>query len=919
MKIQRMGLALLLLTLVASCPAWTQTEHKVDFPFSEFQKAFVEASKTRDWEKVIALVRRAFAELESSKAVEYCHGALELAKRRGDTWAQGAAWWMLGDAYLRTADYDKGLNSCQQALEIAQELGDRRGEGWAAHIIGDIYERRAQYAAAIPPLELSLTRARETRDRMQEGDALGDLGDIYRSLGDYEKSIDFQQQALRLAREVGDRHGEEWALANLGRTYLQIGQYEEALRWHELSKVLAHSLRDHAGVARALGDIGDIYARLGRNQDAKRVYEQGRQLSHENADPREEARALASLAQIHARMRQDELALTTFQQAAQISREVMDSEYLVRIHLGMGHIYLRQADERTLLESARSQFRAASKIAREIDAPPLLWATLDGEGRALEALGDLASGTAQRNYWQQARRAYEQSIQAIESMRSRLRGTSLEVFEVSFLEAEEKHEVYERLINLLVKMGEPETALMHLQRARYAALVKRLRLSDAKTLDPALTELLKQYEDLAHQREAIRALRSEELAKPAKDRPTDTLQNLTTVLSRTEVALHQTWTAIEQIDPNLASLTRISPARWTRLREGIPAGALVVQYLPLRAQLLIFVQSRKGAPTFVAVDVGRAELEALIVQAREEISSIEGNIQRGLPVPASGFPLTPRLREALLRLRAYLIAPIGAEVKNAQVLAILPYGMLYYLPFGALAREAEPGQLIYLVEEIPVVYLHELTADGLGVKSSAMFQGSSVFTAFGNPDGSLPSAEREVMGIADLLAEVRYRIYAGKEASLTAVLDLPERTGTVHFATHGVLDQQDLNESYLVLADGRLRQREIYGLGLRKRGTHLVVLSACQTFPGLGQPGVEVLGLADAFIKSGARAVLASLWSVETESTTELMVRFYEVLLRGDSVNKAEALRQAQLALLHDPLYSHPYFWAPFLLYGDWR
>ena len=915
-KVRTAILCLTLLVLPLVRASGPQSASPAEFSFAEFQELFLEATQAHDWEQVILVVRKAFALLEAPEAVEYCRRALTVAQQQEDRWAEAAAWWMLGDAYLRTADYEKGLDSSQQALEIARELDDPRGEGWAAHIIGDIYERRGQYRAAIPPLELSLQRGRETGGRMQEGDALGDLGDIYRSLGDFEKSLEFQRVALRLAREVSDRHGEEWALANLGRTYLQIGQYQEALRWYELSKELAQELGDHAGVARALGDIGDIYVRLGREEDAERAYDQGRQLARENADPHEEGRALTSLAQIQARRQQADAAIATLLQAGGLSRQVGDAENLVFVHIGLGHLYLQQAGDRAGFEQARRAFETATKIARQTDALPLLWIARDGEARALEALGDNATGAAQRRYWQRARRAYEESIEAIETMRFRLR-TAPSEFEATFLAAEDKYEVYERLIRLLVKLGETEHALTYLQRARYAALTERLRLADTSTPEPILAELLQGYEDLGRQREAIRALRSEELAKPEQDRPSRTLENLSVVLAQTEAELHQTWAAIEQIDPNLAALVRISPARWVRLQDIIPPGTVVLQYLPLKAQLLIFVQLQNHPPTFVAVDVSRAELEALVVQVREELSAIEAQLE--LPYASKDFSVAPRLRGALVRLHGYLIDPIEAQLKNARNVAILPYGTLYYLPFAALARPSASGQLTYLVQELPLAYLHELTADGLGALPPPIFQSSSVMAAFGNPDNSLPSAEEEVREIAELLARWHPQVYLGPQASRRAVLELPNETSVVHFATHGVLDQADVNESYLVLADGRLRQREIYGLGLRQRGTRLVVLSACQTFPGSDQPGVEVLGLADAFIKSGASTVLATLWPVESKSTANLMVHFYQVLAGGHPPSKAEALRQAQLALLSNPHYQHPYFWAPFVLYGDWR
>ncbi|NEP62714.1 MAG: CHAT domain-containing protein, partial [Symploca sp. SIO2G7] len=94
----------------------------------------------------------------------------------------------------------------------------------------------------------------------------------------------------------------------------------------------------------------------------------------------------------------------------------------------------------------------------------------------------------------------------------------------------------------------------------------------------------------------------------------------------------------------------------------------------------------------------------------------------------------------------------------------------------------------------------------------------------------------------------------------------------------------------------------------------LLVLSACQTANGDKRAALGLAGLA---IRSGARSTLATLWTVNDQSTAETMVEFYRHLSQGDG-NRAEALRQAQLSVLKQKQYQHPYYWAPFVLVGNW-
>jgi CHAT domain-containing protein len=115
--------------------------------------------------------------------------------------------------------------------------------------------------------------------------------------------------------------------------------------------------------------------------------------------------------------------------------------------------------------------------------------------------------------------------------------------------------------------------------------------------------------------------------------------------------------------------------------------------------------------------------------------------------------------------------------------------------------------------------------------------------------------------------------------------------------------------------DGLLRLHEIFNLSLK---AELVVLSACQTALGREIKGEGLIGLTRGFMYAGAPRVVASLWNVEDRATAEIMKRFYEGMLKRQ-LKPAAALREAQLALARDSRWSSPYYWAGFILQGDWR
>jgi CHAT domain-containing protein len=139
----------------------------------------------------------------------------------------------------------------------------------------------------------------------------------------------------------------------------------------------------------------------------------------------------------------------------------------------------------------------------------------------------------------------------------------------------------------------------------------------------------------------------------------------------------------------------------------------------------------------------------------------------------------------------------------------------------------------------------------------------------------------------------------------------------VHIATHGQFSSV-AEDTFILTWDDRVNANELNSLlrtePRQTRPIELLVLSACQTAVGDNR---AALGLAGVAVRAGARSTVASLWLVSDDATASLMARFYEELVNNE-VTKAEALRRAQLELLQNNKLSHPYFWAPFVLVGNW-
>jgi CHAT domain-containing protein len=289
-----------------------------------------------------------------------------------------------------------------------------------------------------------------------------------------------------------------------------------------------------------------------------------------------------------------------------------------------------------------------------------------------------------------------------------------------------------------------------------------------------------------------------------------------------------------------------------------------------------------------------------------------------------------------------LLKPARADLAGRNIIVIVPDGILWELPFQSLQESG--GR--YLIEDHAISYAPSLTVlremTKLRTRDSSPAQ--STLLAFGNPAlsgqtvdqakamqrdeklGPLPEAEKEVKGLAAMYGPARSKVYVGTAASEERLKSEAGRHRILQLATHAVLNDVSPMYSYVVLAqgesgaseDGLLEAWEMMNLDLR---TDLVVLSACETGRGRVGKGEGMIGMAWALFVAGSPTTLASLWKVESVSTTELMLEFHRKLLstrpsEQSRISKSKALQAAAIRMLANRKYRHPFYWAGFSLVG---
>ncbi|MGD1857778.1 MAG: CHAT domain-containing protein [Leptolyngbyaceae cyanobacterium] len=318
-------------------------------------------------------------------------------------------------------------------------------------------------------------------------------------------------------------------------------------------------------------------------------------------------------------------------------------------------------------------------------------------------------------------------------------------------------------------------------------------------------------------------------------------------------------------------------------------------------------------PDRLAVIVSRPGLPLVHYETRLPQTTIEAAIAQLRLYLNPHFFDEDRLRFSQ-QLYDWLIRPAEDFLADTQTLVFVLDGTLRNLPMAAL----HDGQQ-YLVERYGIALspgLQLLEPTSLDVRQLDVLTGglSTAQPGF----SALPAVDTEVNQIAATLPTTQLLNQTFTTERLTATLqDSP--FSVVHLATHGQFSSK-AEETFLLTWDGRINVQQLDALLQPRRRDpgqplELLVLSACQTATGDKR---AALGLAGIALRSGARSTLATLWQVNDESTATLMVEFYQQLADNPGITKAAALRAAQLSLLKQSPYQQPFYWAPFVLVGNW-
>jgi CHAT domain-containing protein/Tfp pilus assembly protein PilF len=771
-----------------------------------------------------------------------------------------------GEKAFRVSQYRVALEKFLTALNIYKQIGDRSGEETTLNNIGVVYDSLGEYLKALEFHQQSLAIVKEIGYRPREGRSLNNIGLVYDHLGQYPKALEIYQQSLAIRKEIGDRSGEGTTLNNIGAVYDSLGEYLKALEFYQQSLVISKEIGDREGEGTTLNNIGLIYHHLDKYPKALESYQQSLAIVKEIGFRAGEGRSLNNIGGIYHRLGQYPKALESYQQSLVIVKEVGDREGEGKNLNNIGYSYkeLKQP------ESAISFLKQAINV----------YEIIRKDNRFL------------------TREQHNSYTKTVELTYRKL--ADLLLSQSRLLEAQQVLE--------LLKTQE----IYSIDRENRATLT-----SSGIEYTPTENEIRKQHENLVALGEKYYVCENTPKCSEAqKSQLRSQLQALQQQFDKTLAeAEDKAKTKIRDIaDEGKKDFIKGNQ----NLVEAQPGTLLVYPFVTEDKIWLLWTSAGGVYGSTEMPTVGRVKL----LKAVQDYRNL-------LQTPTTDPAELAKLQQSGQQLYQWLIKPLEPALasKSIKHLIFSLDGTTRYIPISALVSPDKK----YLIEQYDISTVLSVgltnTSDRLP-KSPQLSSVLGLGVSLGFPPEfkALKNVELELKSIVKAPGDTT-GLYPGQKFLNTnfnqqTLADHIKGQNILHIATHAKYLSTNPRESYLLLGNGQkymIREIEY----LRNLGNvHLVVLSACET--GLGEAnadGKEIQGISAYFTggESKAKAVLSSLWNVNDASTGELMKSFYQNLSKG-TMTKSEALRQAQLSMIKNTSpqnYSHPYYWAPFVLIGN--
>jgi CHAT domain-containing protein/Tfp pilus assembly protein PilF len=818
---------------------------------------------TADW--FLAAATAAYLDGRSDLAGELLDVALAMplsGAQRVSVLVQKASWLRESGSPEEGA---KTLDDAARALEPLPRSGHEKQWSSLRMEQGMAAQQRGDFAAAETLLAEAETLARQSPEHdRQLTDVFANQAALYLHQGRLGEAQDVLLRALDIDRRAANKRGESNDLNMLGLVYESLGDMQASRAY--LTK--AFEVAEESGLTREALDAKTNLAALidntGDHAGAAELFKEIGQRRAEGGDESGVACAVANQGAAAANAGDTEAAVRFFTRSHELHLATGNLLHSVDDLINLSHAEEAQAHH----DQAASYAEQALTDATRFGLIERLWMaewTVAHAHVNLATLSDDTSGLIEAV--EEALAHYSRAADMVELLRSRIDRPE----EREFLLAR-KEELYDEAITWCLSLSRPRDAFRFCERARMRSFLDALGESRLQRLE---------MDDPGTERREQLVTRLLSPLTPANEKP-GLMDELRAV--RAEIIARR---------PALAAITEAQLPTEDDIWAAIPADTCVLEYFQADNKLVLFLLDRYGLKNCQLV-VSSEPMANIIHQFLDEIEDGDTQLAAG-----------KILFEALLD-------PVMPQLERTTKLIVVPHGSLHYIPFSALWYEpadddGPPRQFLknrfYLTTIPSASYLPYLA------RTARSDQAYGPAVVLGNPTSDLAGAETEARRVAAKLGvTARLRTEATRHALLGA-----GAPAVLHVACHGAYNPEDPLLSGLALADGAVTVEDLISAG---PAPGLLVLSGCVTGRSDRRPGDELIGLAQAALRSGTRSVVATLWETFDDSSTLFFEELYKALKHGQSVSEAMAWAREAIAT-GDSGYDQPVDWAPFLLIGD--
>ena len=866
----------------------------------------------------------------------------------------------LANIYQKLGHYDKAIPVNLRALSIREKSwgSDHPNTALILNNLADNYRSLGLYDNAVPLLTRSVEIFEKVLGPGADGTALviNNLAAIYRDLGQYDKTLSLNLRALAINEKVlGPDHPDTALTLNyLGVAYRDLGQYEKAFPLLQRALDINERIlgEAHPDTAQTLNNLASAYTDLAQWDKAQELIQRSLAIHEKVYGPKHPTTAVVvnNLARIYTGQYLHEKALPLNQRALEIHEETLGPMHpftaqslnilantfselglyekalpLNERALGIfenvfGSMHPETAQSLIYLAETFNGMRLNDRARSTNERAVAIYESIFGPGHRLTALSlnNLAINYANDGQLEVAIVFMKSAVNSYQDQRERVSHIGAQELR-SFTAAVSGS--YQSLASFLVEQGRLSEAQLVLDMLKEDEQFEFIRRSE--TADPRRTRigyntteqtLMARYRQIA---DGLAALGVEEqaLQKQAKlglsSKQKQRQQALTADLRVAQAAFQSFLNEMRE------SFTRQGPVRTTDMAEtsqknlrelqgllqGLGHDAVLLQYYVTDDQVGMLLTT-PGVQLARSVKVNAKELHRQIAEFRRLLRDSKSNL-----LPAS---------QALYQL---LVAPVAKDLEQAGAKTVMLSldGALRYLPFGVL----HDGQR-YLVQRWNLPMYTSVTKNRLRDAVTPQWQvaGLGVTRAIGE-FAALPAVKTEMNSIVKAAGGgvLPGEVHLDEAFTAVRLKDVSQRSfQLLHVASHFRFSPGTEVNSFLLLGDGQqLTLGDIRTQNYRFDNVDLLTLSACDTGLGGGRDsqGREIEGFGVIAQQQGAKAVLATLWPVADQSTATLMAEMYH-RRQEQKLTKTEALRVAQLSLLSQSRYAHPFYWAPFILMGNW-